>query len=449
MTTLATRIPPNDLAVEAAVLGGCLIEPRILDRLAARLEPEDFYTEAHRAIYRRLLGLREAQVVADVITLTHALEATRELEFIGGPAKLADLEVQGATFTNVDEYVRIILVHSGARREIQILSQAILAAYDGTSTPAAIATTVSDELAKIAERTDGEALRDQGRLEEAPKPIGRILVSLLDQFDQAETDFVTCPFDVVNQRLGGGLLRTESLTLGGRPSVAKSAFVLQWARHCAGRGQKTLIISAEMKAMALGRRMLAQEARVSATALRRRDIDAHEWRRITGVMDGLVDLPLWIDDTTTTLSGIRRLVRGQDYRLVIVDYLQLVRAPEHRDRRLEVSAISSGLKRMAMRANCSVIALSSLTRLYTDKGKKVERPSMDKLKESGDIEADSDVVLLLHWPDTEQSERELIFAKVREGESGGAPLSLDFEPTFVKFVVPEPELPSSPAWVRD
>lgn len=445
---IPNRIPPHDLAAEAAVLGGCLLEAAILERAAVKLEPEDFYTEAHRTIYRRMLDLHEAQSSVGLITLTDALRASHELEAAGGPAALALLVEQGAIPSLVDDYLRIILVHAGARRDIQVLTQALQAAYDGTA-PAELATSVTDALTQIAERTDGEALREKGRHGEPPKPVRQVLRSILEALDTPESDFVTCPHHGVNDRLGGGLLRGEMLTLGGRPGVAKSALIVQWAIHVAQRGQSVLLVSQEMNAAAIGRRILAQQTRTSATSLRRRDVDPHDWPKLLGAMDRLEDLPLWIDDSKPTLNGLRRRLRERAYRLVIVDYLQLLRAPEHRDRRLEVSAVSAGLKRLASwREGCSVIALSSLTRLYQDKGKKVERPGMDKLKESGDVEADSDAVLILHWPDTEQSERELIFAKVRDGEGGGAPLLLDFEPAFVKFTIPD-EAPPQPTWVLD
>jgi replicative DNA helicase len=443
--SLPSRIPPHNLDAERAVLGCCLLEGgRAVGRVAEILRPSDFYTDAHRVVFTTMLAMHERDVGVDLITLGEELRRAGQIEFVGGPAALALLVEQASIASHLVAYARTVRDHATLRETIQISTQLITEAYDAAGDPREVLTRAREQLDEL----EGRRVRQA----EAPKAVGRILVELLDQFDRPENDFVTSPFAVVNERLSGGLLRSETLTLGGRPGVAKSAFVLQWARHAAGLGQKTLIISAEMKAIALGRRLLAQEARVAATTLRRRDLDAIQWRRLTSVMDDLVDLPLWIDDTTTTLAGIRRLLRGQDYRLVIVDYLQLVRSPEHRDRRLEVSAISSGLKRLAMQANCSVITLSSLTRLSTEKGKKVERPSMDKLKESGDIEADSDVVLLLHWPDTEQSERELIFAKVREGESGGVPLTLDFDPAFVRFVVPEPQLPMpdrTPGWVGD
>ncbi len=415
----------------------------IVPRLADLLRPSDFYTEAHRVIYAAALALYEREEPVDVITLGEALRRAGQLEFVGGPAALALLVEQAAIASHASTYAATVRDLAILRESIQISTQLITQAYDAKDD-------ARELLAKAREQLD-ELEGRRTRSLEAPKPVGRVLTDLLASFDTPETDFVTCPLVVVNERLGGGLLPGEVLTLGGRPSTAKSALVAQWAVHVARQDQKTLIISREMLAPAIGRRILAQHARVSAMGLRRRDLVIDEWRHLTRAMEGLVDLPLWIDDTTRTLAGIRRLVRSQDYRLVIVDYLQLVRSPEHKDRRLEVSAISAGLKELAMRARCSVIALSSLTRLQTERGKP-ERPTMDKLKESGDVEADSDVVLLLHWPDTSQSERELIFAKVREGESGGPPVSLDFEPRYVKFVIPEPELPRSdraPDWVRE
>lgn len=378
--------------------------------------------------------MHEAAEPISLLTARVALEQAGELEAIGGDTRLALLVEAAAIEAHVESYARRVLQLAGLR---QIRAAAELVgerAMDG-HTPAEIATEAGELFARIAERTDGEAMQQRGGRIDA-QPLGRVLRALYDTLDTPETDFVRCPIPQVDQRLGGGLLREEVLTLGGRPGVAKSALMLQWAAHAASQGQRVLIVSCEMGALALGRRVIAQEARIAATRLRRRELEDPDWQKLALAVGRLAELPVWIDDSASTLAAIRRLVRGHGYRLVIVDYLQLVRDPQVRERRLEVSAISAGLKRLARRERCSVIALSSLTRLGKERGKR-EPPTMDKLKESGDIEHDSDVVLILDWPDTTQSERTLIVAKARDGESGGTPITIDFDPTFVRFVVRE------------
>jgi replicative DNA helicase len=248
------------------------------------------------------------------------------------------------------------------------------------------------------------------------------------------------------------MLRGELCYLGGRPGVAKTALALQWALLAAGKTFPVLVVSREMKNLALGQRVIAQQAMVSATGLRKRELYYEERRRLERALPRLRDLPVWFDDEASTIRQIRRDVHVLRPRLLVVDYVQLVRAPEASrkgDRRLEVTAVSAALKDLTMRYGLSVLALSSLRRLQPEKGvrgqpKRRPAPTLDDLKESGDLEADADMVILLHQPDPNSTDRELLFEKLRNGQGGGS-VTLAWHPAYVRFMEVDGAEPSAAA----
>src|SRR3989442_474510 len=408
--TNGLRIPPHNLDAERAVLGAMLFAaadavPRVVDVL----RPSDFYTEAHRTIYQPMVALFERGEPVDSLTPTEELRRLNQLAFVGGPAALAVLMEEASIAVHLGAYVALVRDLAVKREAIQVAMKVIRRAFEDTVTVPELVTNLEDVLGALTERA-AEFGRPAG-----PQPIAKVLEGVMTTLDAPEADVVPTAVPELNDRLGGGTMRAEVVILGGRPGVAKTALALQWAALAAERGHRTIVFSREMQALALGRRILAQQAQVAASALRKRDVDAR-----------------------TTIGQVRRVARAGDYRFVIVDYLQLVRAPGVENRRLEVTAVSAGLKNLAMRTGCSILALSSLTRLQVERGGKRLPPALDNLKESGDLEADADVVVLLHQPDPDKRDRELIFAKLRGGESGGK-VTLAWDPVYVRFTeVPSP-----------
>jgi replicative DNA helicase len=247
---------------------------------------------------------------------------------------------------------------------------------------------------------------------------------------------------------------SDGLYLAGRHAVPthNTALALQWALLAAGKAFPTLVVSREMKNLALGQRVIAQQAMVSATGLRKRELYYEERRRLERALPRLRGLPVWFDDEASTIRQIRRAVHILRPRLLVVDYVQLVRAPEASrkgDRRLEVTAVSAALKDLTMRYGLSVLALSSLRRLQPEKGvrgqpKRRPAPTLDDLKESGDLEADADMVILLHQPDPNSTDRELLFEKLRNGQGGGS-VTLAWHPAYVRFMEVDGAEPSAAA----
>jgi hypothetical protein len=263
-----------------------------------------------------------------------------------------------------------------------------------------------------------------------PVPIGQALDALEAHLASGPPRVIPTPFPGLNRCLGGGLGPGELVYLGARPGVGKTAMALAFARTAAAHGEAVVFVLREMVTLALSRRLVAQEGRVSATALKRARLAAGETVQVAHAMRRLRGLPIWLTDEAVSLREITELVTGFTPRLglLIVDYLQLVRAPaEVRERRLQVEAVSQGLKTLALQCQMPVLCLSSLSRPAEGKA---PRPTLASLRGSGELEHDADLVLLLHRA-PRAPETECIVAKNRDGETGL--VTLQFRAEWVTF----------------
>jgi hypothetical protein len=250
------------------------------------------------------------------------------------------------------------------------------------------------------------------------RPLGAVLDQWCAELGAGPPRLIATPFPSLNTYLGGGLAPGELVYLGSRPGVGKTALGLELARGAARAGHGVLVVSREMVALALARRLLAQEGRLDATDLRRAELGADQAGRLREALRRLQTLPLWLTDEAVRLEEITDLVTGWSgppLGLVLVDYLQLIRAPVGiRERRLQVEAVSQGLKTLAVQAGVPIVCLSSLSR--PPEGREA-RPTLASLRESGELEHDADVVLLLHRALGEPA-TECQVAKNRDGRVG-------------------------------
>ncbi len=268
-----------------------------------------------------------------------------------------------------------------------------------------------------------------------PVPLSRVLSQLEDALRPGVSGApaVATPFPSLNMFLGGGFWPGELIYLGSRPGVGKTALGLEIARRAARQGRGVLVISREMVNTALARRMVTQESKIPAAMLRSAQLSDSERATVTVTLRRLAMLPVWLSDEAISLAEITDLVttwgESTALGLLIIDYLQLVRAPRDiRERRLQIEAVSQGLKTMALQAKIPVLCLSSLSRPPQEA--KERRPTLASLRESGELEHDADVVLLLHR-EPMQAETECIVAKNRDGRQGTA--RLHFRSETVSF----------------
>ena len=248
--------------------------------------------------------------------------------------------------------------------------------------------------------------------------------------DGAEEIRVRTHSPSLNAMLGGGFGAGELVYLGARPGVGKTALALQMARSAAMDGKPTLVISREMTTQSLVRRMVSQAGRVAHGDLRPGHVPAMDVPKVVEIASELSRLPLSISADVVSIEGITKAVsQVSDIGFLVVDYLQLIRCPkEIRERRLQVEYVSQGLKELAIKHKMPVLCLSSLSR-PADKTKE-KRPGLASLRESGELEHDADLVLLMHR-EHNSDECELIVAKNRNGRVGV--IKLAFQPDFVRF----------------
>lgn len=265
-----------------------------------------------------------------------------------------------------------------------------------------------------------------------PEHIGTVLARVETEREAGPAPALRTPYRVLNKLLSGGFAPGELIYVGARPGVGKTALALEVARVAGKAGQPVLIISREMRNAALARRMVAQEAHVPSNHIRAASLSYDEANRYRHAVAKLADLPIWMTDRATSLGEVISALDNVplDPKLLVVDYLQLVRAPKNiTDRRLQVEDVSKNLKSLALQREIPVLCLSSLSRPPKDAS--VDRkPTMADLRESGELEHDCDVALLLHRK-FQSNEATCIVAKNREGSTGEVPLW--FSPEFVSF----------------
>lgn len=319
----------------------------------------------------------------------------------------------------------------GRGLEPALVESLLLESYARNCTPPFSREDVRKCVQSIA-RKEGPGQDRQGLV---PVHISRVLGDLSNELTSGSPakQAVATPFPSLNEFLGGGFHPGELIYLGARPGVGKTALGLEVARRAGKQGRGSLVISREMVNVSLARRMTSQEGDIRAGALRSGYLNAEEQAKLSTTVRKLGALPIWLSDEAVSLAEITELVTGwgesTPLGILIVDYLQLVRAPRDiRERRLQVEAVSQGLKTLALQAKIAVLCLSSLSRPHQET--KDKRPGLASLRESGELEHDADVVLLLHR-EYDQAPTECIVAKNRDGRQGI--VRLIFRPETVRF----------------
>ena len=431
------RVPPQSLDAEQSVLGGILLENAALDRVVTLLSVDDFYREAHRSIFRAMLSLSERNEPVDLITLTEALRVRGQLADVGGATYLAELAERVPTAANVAHYARIVRDKSVLRSLIGAATEIAARSYDA-----------ADDVGDLLDRAEGQIFAISDR--EVKAGFVRFDTLLPETFEtidrlhkskQSVTGVPTGFHDL--DRMTAGLQPSDLIIVAGRPSMGKTAFCLNIAQYVgvhAGKGVG--VFSLEMSKEQLVMRMLCSEARVDLAALRTGHLSNVEFDALASAADRLAHTPIYIDDTPA-LSALelrakaRRLARDPDAKLslIVVDYLQLMRADGKDSREQEISEISRSLKALAKELRVPVIALSQLNRQVENRNP--PKPRLSDLRESGAIEQDADVICFIYREEAyvEDTDKkgiaEIIVAKQRNGPIGSVELA--FLHQYTKF----------------
>jgi len=442
------KLLPQNVEAECGVLGSIIIDPEAIVQVADFLRAEDFYRDAHRAIFEVIVQLYEQHEPADFITICDELEQQGKLEEVGGADYITSLVNLVPTSANVEHYGRIVSRTAILRRLIHAAGQIAAVAYDEGDADVALdkAEQLIFEISQGTTRSDFSAIND-------------VLTSYLmklEQLHERRGTIVGVPTGFTDlDRLTGGFQRSDLLILAARPAVGKTSFALSLARNAAVRYQQSVaLFSLEMSKEQLVQRFLSMEASIDQQRLRTGWIEDEDWEQIEQAMGRLSQARIYIDDTAgiSTMemrSKARRLASEQGLDLIIVDYLQLMQSSiggkRNENRVQEVSEISRNLKGLARELDVPVLALAQLSRTVESRQSKV--PQLSDLRESGSIEQDADIVMFIYRdevynPDTERKNiADIIVAKHRNGPVGE--VSLFFQASQTRFADLEVDVSSS------
>ncbi len=423
------KIPPHNSEAEQTVLGAALIDHIAVEKTVNLLNNEDFYFEANREIFDSIKHVHMQNIPVDALTVTEELKKRGKIEYVGGFEYLARLTENIITSKNVEAYCNIIREKSTLRKLISASSEIIEKGYKE-----------SDDVQKIIELAESRIFSiSQNRSVNSFAQIKDVLMNVFNQLEERAMNKgsltgITTGYDDLD-RMTSGLQRSDLILLAARPSMGKTALALNIAMNAVKSGASVALFSLEMSKEQYVQRIISMESMVESTKLRTGNLDDDDWSRLISVMSTISNYNVFIDDTASVslfevMSKCRRLKIEQGLDMIIVDYLQLMTdgGKGGDNRQQEISNISRGLKAMARELDCPVIALSQLSRapeLRND-----HRPIMSDLRESGAIEQDADVVMMLYRDEyyfKEESEKkgitDVIIAKQRNGPVGTVELA--------------------------
>ncbi len=440
--------PPQALDVEEAVIGAMLVEPNCVDDAVEELTPSCFYSEKNRMIYEAVVSLVNEHSPVDLLTVTQKLNAQGNLEVVGGAVVLAGMTRKIGAAAHVESYIKIL-------KQKCIQRELITASYDILKNSYDSGINV-DDLIDMAQTKIFAAIQNNVKkdVQEIGSVINQAIADIEKLQDSPGLSGVPSGFPSLD-KVTLGWQPSDLIILAARPSMGKTAFVVNVARNAAVDHHKPVaMFSLEMPAIQLAKRMMVSETGLSAEKIKGGSrLEPYEWVQLEQKLKDLAKAPLYIDDTPSLpvmefRSKVKRLVKQKGVKLVIVDYLQLMQGPaELRGmREQEVAAISRTLKATAKEMNVPIIALSQLSRDAVKRQGGNNKPQLSDLRESGSIEQDADMVLFIHRYDYQGfdsnpenvGKTDLIIAKHRNGEIGEIPLM--FRSSEVRFVDMEDSL---------
>ncbi len=436
----AERTLPHNLEAERSVLGAILLHNDAFNLAAEVIDSGDFYRDAHRRIFDRMVKLAERGDAIDLVTLKDELARSGEIEEVGGPSYIAALVDGVPRSTNVEHYARIIKEKATLRHLIFSANKILATAYEAEEDADVILDQAEHAIFAIADDTvrDGfVSLRDlaQGSLDTIEKLHAR--KELVTGVPTGFTDL---------DELTSGLQPSDLIIVAARPSMGKTSLVLNMAQHVGTKTSMTVgLFSLEMSKEQLFLRMLTGEARIDARRLRGGFLGERDWGRLAAAIGTLIDSKIFIDDSPSIgvlemRAKCRRLKSEHGLHLVIIDYIQLMQGRgRFENRTLEVASISRSLKGLAKELSVPIVVLSQLSR--APESRSDHRPQLSDLRESGALEQDADVVMFIFREDQyadksappadTQGVAELIVGKQRNGPVGVVKLAFIRE--FTRF----------------
>jgi replicative DNA helicase len=443
--TIATaeRTLPHNLEAERSVLGAILVHNDAFNTAAQVIDGRDFYRDAHRRIFDRMVTLSERNEAIDFVTLKEELSRGGDLDHVGGPAYIASLVDGVPRATNIEYYARIVKEKATLRNLIYAANKILTSAYEADQEPELILDEAESSIFAVADdrlKAGFVPMRDLVK-ENFPK------VELLFEHKRLVTGVPTGFVDL--DEMTRGLQPGDLVIIAARPSMGKTSLVLNIAQHVAVQPDLTVgFFSLEMSKEALFIRLLTSEAQIDSHRLMSGAIGQKDYGRISHAIETLSAMRLFIDDTANIgvlemRAKSRRLQAEHGLNLIVLDYIQLMSARgRYENRTLELASISRSLKGLAKELNVPIVVLSQLSR--APEARADHRPQLSDLRESGALEQDADVVVLIYRDDAYNRDpnnpdagiAELILAKQRNGPTGVVKLAFLREQTRFANLAP-------------
>lgn len=442
LNSLRERVPPHARDAECAVLGGIMLDPEALERLEGILFPEHFYVSANGKIFAAIQALSAQNHPVDALTVKDYLVRSDELDECGGEVYLGDLISLIPTSANVRHYAEIVRERAILRKLLQVCSKISQEVYENPIKP------VGDHL----DASESQILAVAESFSQDKKAFFSLKELIQDGYkelqkryeDQRSVTGVSTGFLDLDESTAG-LQRGDLIIIAGRPSMGKTAFVMNLAQNAAirdeGNPNVVAVFSLEMSAQQISMRLLAAESSVDMSKMRNGNFVADDWRKLASGTGKLSEASIFVDDTPAiTVNDVRakcRRLKRDNGRLdmVLIDYLQLMTgiAAERKD--LEISEMTRSLKGLAKELEVPILVLSQLNRSLESRADK--RPMMSDLRESGAIEQDADVIMFIYRDEVynpkpeNEGKAEIIIAKQRNGPTGTVHLA--FQKEFTRF----------------
>ncbi|MDR1646580.1 MAG: replicative DNA helicase [Zoogloeaceae bacterium] len=423
------RTPPHSIDAEQSVLGGLLLDNAAWDRIGDLVTDQDFYRDEHRRIYRQIARLLEKGKPADAVTVAEALDAAGESEHTGGLAYLGELANNTPSAANIRRYAEIVRERAILRQLVAVADEIAGAALNPLGRDAK--TLLDEAEARIFEIAEKGTRISEGFVHINPllTQVVERVQELHDRENPSDITGISSGFYDLDQKTSG-LQPGDLIIVAGRPSMGKTAFALNIAENIATQsGLPVGVFSMEMGGTQLAMRMLTSIGKLDSQRVRTGQLSDEEWDRLSFALGQLHEAPIYIDETggltpVDLRARARRLVRQcGTLGLIVIDYIQLMGSTrQNENRATEVSEISRSIKALAKELKVPIIAISQLSRKVEERADK--RPMMSDLRESGAIEQDADVIMMLYrdeyyHPDSkDKGKAEVIIGKQRNGPTG-------------------------------
>lgn len=386
---------PYSLETEQAVIGSILINPECVTVVLSHLKPDYFYIDQHRAIMDAVMILDSLGSRIDALTILDKLSSNANFNVEDNKNYLFQLAQMVPSAANVENYCKIVKEKYFLRSLIKISKETIDSAVDGGADAEKILDSAEQ---KIYDIRKGRAVGSLQKLSDVIS--SEVYPNLVKISSDNSEEFKGIPtgFSKLDE-ITSGLNRSDLVLIGARPAMGKTSFALNIARNVGMTGKKVIFFSLEMSNEQLAARVLSTEARVESNKLRSGNISNDEWMRLAEATDRLTKCNLYFDDTSTiTVPDIKsKIKRTKDVDCIVIDYLGLMQSATKKENRVqEITEITRGLKMLAKDLKIPVVCCAQLSRGPEKNGKSSNRPMLSDLRDSGSIEQDADIVMMLY-----------------------------------------------------